>query len=560
MYLTQDSPRATQTHGSVPLKDHQLAMLYKCIEIEKVGKPVSLDKQKQKIGIMRDTPGSGKTYVVLSLIMMSPKDSINVIVVPENIYTQWEQAIQHFCGQDAEYARFVTYADVSSLYYRSSSIRTNIVLTTPLYFNVIVDSLQGNCSQIERVFIDEIDSVSRMLRYNDVFGMLWFVSASFKPSSLKSLRFNEHDIDQEGSLDDLTCCCNESFVKLCFSLPEPIQHTVICRNTLLDHVLYGLVSEEQYRMFNALDYTAIQMMNTVHVANNIQEVVSLFVKDLVQTVERHEETLQDIEKQITSLMLKDDDTIAGEINVLMAMKPPLILLKQEVQQKIDCIRQRVEVCEICNICYSDIDNKVVLTCCQNSFCEACITAWCETRNKRGKPSSCPICRHDSVNLVKVEKEPILEQSQSQTETDIIVTDDSSSKTKMELLEEMFTTSQLGEKVIIFADYTSIFKEISKLLERLQIEHVELDGGTIKAIDESVQRYKQGNVKVMMTNSSLYGCGMNLENTTDVVLLHKVNPVMTEQIIGRAQRPGRMQVLNVWHLWHENEVDQVVVGV
>jgi hypothetical protein len=46
--------------------------------------------------------------------------------------------------------------------------------------------------------------------------------------------------------------------------------------------------------------------------------------------------------------------------------------------------------------------------------------------------------------------------------------------------------------------------------------------------------------------------MNLQNTSDIVLLHKTNVTMKEQVIGRAQRPGRTSQLKVWELLHGNE--------
>jgi len=49
--------------------------------------------------------------------------------------------------------------------------------------------------------------------------------------------------------------------------------------------------------------------------------------------------------------------------------------------------------------------------------------------------------------------------------------------------------------------------------------------------------------------------MNLQNTTDIVLLHKTNASMKDQVIGRAQRPGRTSQLRVWELLHCNEVYQ-----
>ena len=50
-----------------------------------------------------------------------------------------------------------------------------------------------------------------------------------------------------------------------------------------------------------------------------------------------------------------------------------------------------------------------------------------------------------------------------------------------------------------------------------------------------------------------GCGMNFENTTDIILMHKIKPEMEKQVIGRAQRPGRKSVLHIHRLLHQNEL-------
>ena len=50
----------------------------------------------------------------------------------------------------------------------------------------------------------------------------------------------------------------------------------------------------------------------------------------------------------------------------------------------------------------------------------------------------------------------------------------------------------------------------------------------------------------------YGSGLNLENSTDLIIMHKMKPEYEEQVIGRAQRPGRKGVLNVWKILYENE--------
>jgi len=88
--LTQHSPRHTNTqHANILLKDHQLAMLYKCQEIE---------RQSQFV-IMSDSPGTGKSYVVLANILfekITTGKTQNLIVIPYNLHTQWINYIKTY--------------------------------------------------------------------------------------------------------------------------------------------------------------------------------------------------------------------------------------------------------------------------------------------------------------------------------------------------------------------------------------------------------------------------------------------------------------------------------
>jgi SNF2 family DNA or RNA helicase len=61
-----------------------------------------------------------------------------------------------------------------------------------------------------------------------------------------------------------------------------------------------------------------------------------------------------------------------------------------------------------------------------------------------------------------------------------------------------------------------------------------------------------NFTALLINPKAYGSGLNLENTTDVVIYHKLNEQMNRQVIGRAQRPGRTSRLRIWYLFNENE--------
>ena len=185
---------------------------------------------------------------------------------------------------------------------------------------------------------------------------------------------------------------------------------------------------------------------------------------------------------------------------------------------------------------------------KNAFCETCIALWGKTHK------TCPYCRATNLKVFCVNKhvpepEPI---PVPEPVPEPIIIHTSQNKTKLEHIENLFDESKLGSSIIIFSDHSSIFKEISKMLIQKNIRYVELDGGNMDVIEKDLQLFKSGEARVLMTNSSFYGCGMNLENATDVVFLHKTANTMYEQVIGRAQRPVRTCRLNVTELLHENE--------
>jgi hypothetical protein len=127
------------------------------------------------------------------------------------------------------------------------------------------------------------------------------------------------------------------------------------------------------------------------------------------------------------------------------------------------------------------------------------------------------------------------------------------KTKMEFMEYFIRTKIYAEcKVILCSSYIRIFNDIKKLLNSYNIKYKELDDGNIYSISNSINEYNYGNINVLLMNSNLFGCGLNLQCTTDIVFLHKTETELEKQIIGRAQRLGRKENLNIWHLMHQNE--------
>ena len=126
--------------------------------------------------------------------------------------------------------------------------------------------------------------------------------------------------------------------------------------------------------------------------------------------------------------------------------------------------------------------------------------------------------------------------------------------KIEFLKKFILEIKKSDRVIIFSDFTSIFTEIVQLLHDNQINPITLDGGNINSLQKSIDLYKAGLNPVLMSNSYMYGYGMNLPETTHIILVHKLDcPLRKEQLIARAQRPGRNCRLQIYELLHKNEL-------
>lgn len=108
------------------------------------------------------------------------------------------------------------------------------------------------------------------------------------------------------------------------------------------------------------------------------------------------------------------------------------------------------------------------------------------------------------------------------------------------------------KWLIFNDNGNVLVRYQELLMKRDIKAVMLDGGNHKLIEKTLKDYKEGNVQVLLLNSMIEGAGMNLENTTHLLFMHKTEEKFIEQVMGRAQRYGRKDPLNVIMLFNKHE--------
>jgi SNF2 family DNA or RNA helicase len=110
----------------------------------------------------------------------------------------------------------------------------------------------------------------------------------------------------------------------------------------------------------------------------------------------------------------------------------------------------------------------------------------------------------------------------------------------------------ASKVLLFSSFDNSFAAIGAMLTRLGVRHRFLKGNHF-SVSLIEREYRDSTLDVLLVNTSNYGSGLNFENTTDVIMLHKFDTDIEKQVVGRAQRCGRTQPLNVWYLLYENEM-------
>ena len=526
MLLHAKSPQEVQPQNcKIRLKKHQLAMLKKCKDIELLN---------YKYGILADKPGAGKTYVLLSMILCDEVKGLNIIVVPQNIYTQWIEAIQAF-SDDLTFTTYVNYEDISSLYYVPELPKCDIIITTALYYNIVADSLSSSTTSkmiVKRVILDEIDSIDKCVQKKIDCEMMWLVSASYAKERIENTLSSQNGIDLSIE-QEVTCKCEEAFVSASFALEVPKQIDYICKSSYLDLMLKDLLDDKELQAAYASDFSLITRRTYKNVAQNDKQAIDFLIKDLRMTIDGERVKLDSYVKKGTDLN-----------DIELINKDECTQIIAECIDKLANIHKKIEKYDLCVGCLDKFEDtkKTRTFCCQNDMCSKCIDNW------YNKTLYCPYCR----SKVEKSRHTIVDVGCGDVGCGTHAAEISAtSRDKINMLLHLLR-KQTGRKVIIFSDYSKIFNTITTLLNENGMRYVELDGGNVKALDKILNEYKAGGARVLMLNSAFYGCGMNLENTTDIIFFHKTDRIMYEQVIGRAQRPGRVARLAVHNLLYLNE--------
>lgn len=199
----------------------------------------------------------------------------------------------------------------------------------------------------------------------------------------------------------------------------------------------------------------------------------------------------------------------------------------------------------CPICLSSFENPILLNC-THIFCGACLMNYLHT-NRDAR--DCPMCRNtiEASKLIAIVKYPI--QKAIQLDDDEAKRLKNGHYTKEEVLMKIIHNNEHG-RFLVFSKQDASFIKIKQLLTSQQILYAEIKGSTGQMMN-ILERFKAGTIRVVLLNTHHAGSGIDLSCATDVIIFHHMGQEKT-QAIGRAQRVGRTQPLNVHFLYYPSE--------
>jgi tetratricopeptide (TPR) repeat protein len=350
--LTESSPRTSAPATlQVKLWAHQEAMLHKIQEIENsnyqsisentatlasrfLDKTNSLSSHSVCLGVMNDPPGSGKTYVILANILMDTNiTGASIIIVPQNIYGQWQEAIKLIFKDTLHKNKFVKmYSDVLDIYSDPSSVnKYKVVLIQDNFADSYLKTLNDNDIGVYRIIIDEVDTMDKYVNSSVKTKYVWLVSASYTNQN----KLGPYSIENKSKV---ICKCNPDFVAKSINLPKPNVTTIECFDEHIQ-VFNDIITYKEMMALNAGDLHILnRIMNVSGLVNNdnIKDTIVKYAEYMYGKTKQLEEAEEEYERLISVDEDERDNTyfnvLCKEISKLKDLREKSKLLKERLKE------------------------------------------------------------------------------------------------------------------------------------------------------------------------------------------------------------------------------------
>jgi SNF2 family DNA or RNA helicase len=120
----------------------------------------------------------------------------------------------------------------------------------------------------------------------------------------------------------------------------------------------------------------------------------------------------------------------------------------------------------------------------------------------------------------------------------------------------------GHKVLIFSQFTSVLKNIAKMLDKDEIKYLYLDGNT-KSEDRMAltKKFNGGSINIFLISLKAGGTGLNLTGADTVIHFDPWwNPAVEEQATDRAHRIGQKKNVEVIKLLSKGTIEEKIFNL
>ena len=505
-------------------------------------------KLKSSMGILGDLPGYGKSLSVVSLIKRDKmfwnteipqtieiphiiqnnkifefyRDETftnireTLIVVSTSIIAQWEKYFQH------SDLKVLTITENKTAQHFEPNMN-DVVLVSSTMYNNLMSSISSKKYMWKRFIYDEptVTHIPSMINVNA--GFYWFISATYyeiptlfynKRNSRGHFMLSIFNYIDRNKIYDFLVKNEDSFVYNSFRMPE----TRFKYHKCIQHSLLRVIGNHISKQISV-------MIQAGNIKGAFEALGSTKENDLISAISDK----------------KRDDMKLCEMKMSYYKNKPEKY--NQWKQKYDTYKTALDDIESkcselesddCPICFSELNEPVLLTCCQHLFCGGCILEW--NKNK----DNCPMCRSKTKfqNIIKINKKNKIRKEAEETKQ----TYKPKEETIIDLIKNLIKTNR-DSKIIVFSDYDESFIPLKNTLKENKVDFCELKG-TKQSKVKRLEEYRDGIKNVILLNSQTNCAGINLPETTDIILYHDMEYSIQTQIIGRANRIGRKGDLTV----------------
>ena len=336
------------------------------------------------------------------------------------------------------------------------------------------------------------------------------------------------------------------------NIPEYNLDTELLNMTNIERAIYNSALENKEKKIQLCNHVLVSEHHINILGNepiSMDEAHKKMVEYYDKKIKYQNTRLENIGTELETLEHPRDET---KINDLTDKKNTIELeLNDNIRKKLifDELEENLKKEESCPVCYDELTNLYkAATPCGHFICGDCIQQICNHSNRL----DCPMCR---TPLDKTQLQIISPETMDLTNR---------LGTKMTRLIEYskdIISLDADNRIIIFSQWDSMLKLISKNLKNNDVNHLTLNG-SYNTINSKLRKFKlDSSIRILLLSSDKAASGLNLTEANHIILMDTLNndpdtsKIIESQAIGRAVRIGQTKNVQVKRFIMANTIEE-----